>query len=66
MILRREWYRTGANKAEYSEDKISLMDFAVEMQSLSERGFAPYEDFNRVVVYTGFRRIEFREAKDES
>ena len=66
MIIRQEWYRTGANKAEYREDKISLMDFAVEMQSLGERGFTPFEDHKRIVVNTGFRRIEFREVEDES
>lgn len=66
MILRQEWYRTGATKAEYREDTISLMDFAVEMQSLGEKGFAPFEDFKRIVVLTGARRIEFREVEDES
>lgn len=61
MIMRQEW-----TDKQYSESKISLMDFAVEMQSLGERGFTPFEDYKRIIVLTGFRRIEFREVEDES
>lgn len=58
MIKRVEYHGSGVNESE-----ISLINFGLEIEYATKMEFHIYDEGGKLVVNTGFRRIEYWDGK---